>query len=69
MKTERQSKETPQSLVYRFTKAVQKSGLLVEARKRRFKERKKSDNLQKRAALLKAEKRKEYEKLKKLGKA
>jgi len=64
MKTERQSKETPQSLVYRFTKAVQKSGLLVEARKRRFKERKKSDNLQKRAALLKAEKRKEYEKLK-----
>ncbi len=69
MKIERQSKETPQSLVYRFTKAVQKSGLLVEARKRRFKERKKSDNLQKRAALLKAEKRKEYEKLKKLGKA
>jgi len=58
MKTERQSKETPQSLVYRFTKAVQKSGLLVEARKRRFKERKKSDNLQKRAALLKAEKKK-----------
>ena len=49
MKIERQSKETPQSLVYRFTKAVQKSGLLVEARKRRFEERKKSDNLQKRA--------------------
>ena len=69
MKIERQSKETPQSLVYRFTKAVQKSGLLVEARKRRFKERKKSDNLQKRAALLREEKRREYEKLKKLGKA
>ncbi len=69
MKIERQSKETPQSLVYRFTKAVQKSGLLVEARKRRFEERKKSDNLQKRAALLREEKRREYEKLKKLGKA
>jgi len=36
MKIQKQVKETSQSLVYRFTKAVQKSGVLVEARKRAF---------------------------------
>ncbi|MDD5696761.1 MAG: 30S ribosomal protein S21 [Candidatus Pacebacteria bacterium] len=69
MKIQKQQKETSQSLVYRFTKAVQKSGVLTEARKRRFRDRIKSENLQKRAALIKAEKRKKFEKLKKLGKA
>ncbi len=69
MKVQKQQKETSQSLVYRFTKAVQKSGILTEARKRRFRDRTKSGNLQKKAALIKVEKRKSYEKLKKLGKA
>jgi ribosomal protein S21 len=69
MKIQKQQKETSQSLVYRFTKAVQKSGILTEARKRRFRDRIKSENLQKRAALIKAEKKKKFEKLKKLGKA
>ncbi|GMX58548.1 MAG: hypothetical protein MCSN_2020 [Candidatus Microsyncoccus archaeolyticus] len=68
MKIQKQQKETSQSLVYRFTKAVQKSGVLTEARKRRFQERDKSDNLKKRAALVKIGKTKKFEKLKKLGK-
>jgi len=69
MKIQKQQKETSQSLVYRFTKAVQKSGILTEARKRRFRDRIKSENLQKRAALIKADKKKKFEKLKKLGKS
>ena len=67
MKIQKQLRETSQSLVYRFTKAVQKSGVLVEARKRRFVDRAKSENMQKRAALSKVEKIKEYEKAKKMG--
>lgn len=68
MKIQKQLRETSQSLVYRFTKAVQKSGVLVEARKRRFTKRIKSENMQKRAALVKVEKKKEFDKAKKLGK-
>ena len=67
MKIQKQLRETSQSLVYRFTKAVQKSGVLDDARKRRFVDRVKSDNMQKRAALAKVEKKKEYEKAKKMG--
>lgn len=67
MKIQKQLRETSQSLVYRFTKAVQKSGVLIEARKRRFNNRVKSENLEQRAALVRVEKKKEYEKAKKMG--
>jgi hypothetical protein len=69
MKIQKQLRETSQSLVYRFTKAVQKSGVLVEARKRRFVNRTKSENMLKRAALVRVEKKKEFDKAKKLGKS
>jgi ribosomal protein S21 len=68
MKIQKQQRETSQSLVYRFTKAVQKSGVLIEARKRKFAKREKSENLKQRAALVREEKKKEFQKLKKLGK-
>ncbi|MCK9445861.1 30S ribosomal protein S21 [bacterium] len=68
MKIQKQLRETSQSLVYRFTKAVQKSGVLIEARKRRFTKRTKSENMQRKAALVKVDKKKEFEKAKKLGK-
>ncbi|MFA5086913.1 MAG: hypothetical protein WC470_01260 [Candidatus Paceibacterota bacterium] len=68
MKIQKQQRETSQSLVYRFTKAVQKSGVLIEARKRKFAKREKSENLQQRAALVREAKKKEFLKLKKLGK-
>jgi ribosomal protein S21 len=68
MKIQKQIRETSQSLVYRFTKAVQRSGILLEARKRRFAPKPKSKNMEKRGTLIKIEKRKEFEKAKKLGK-
>ncbi len=60
-------RETSQSLVRRFQKRIQQSGLLTRARKIRFRERKKSEQLKKRAALRREELKKEYERLKKLG--
>ncbi|MDD4358487.1 MAG: hypothetical protein PHY30_01570 [Candidatus Pacebacteria bacterium] len=61
-------KETSQSLVYRFTQAIKKSGILVEARKRQFNERTPSKNILKRKAVIREEKKKEYLRNKKLGK-
>ena len=64
----KQERETSQSLVRRFGRRVQQSGLLVRARKLRFRKKKKSQGAQKRAALRREEVSKEYQKLKKLGK-
>jgi len=68
VKIQKKGKENPHSLVYRFTKAVQGSGVLVRARKARFKHRNISEGTKKRAALRREELKKEYEKLQKLGK-
>ncbi len=64
----KKERETSQNLVRRFTKSVQQSGILVRARKTRFRVRKKSDDMQKKAALRRIKMKKEYEVLKKLGK-
>lgn len=69
MEIKRQGKESSQSLVYRFTRAVKKSGVLVESRKRRFRTKDKSENMKNKAAVLREEKKKEYQKLRKLGKS
>ncbi len=61
-------RENSQSLIRRFTKKVQQSGILRVARSNRFHKRKKSKEMQKRAALRKGQLMAEYEKLKKLGK-
>jgi len=68
IKIERKGRESPQSLIYRFTKAVQESGILVRARSTKFKDRNISEEKKKRAALRREELKKYYEKLKKLGK-
>ncbi|BFT95209.1 MAG: hypothetical protein MNSN_07360 [Minisyncoccus archaeiphilus] len=68
MKISKLPKETSQSLVYRFTRAVKSSGVLIEARKRKFRDRLKSRNLAKRAAVIRVQKKAEYAKMKKLGK-
>jgi len=68
LEVKKQQKETSQSLIRRFTKSIQGSGILRRARKIRFREREKSQNMKKRAALRKEEIKKEYERLKKLGK-
>jgi ribosomal protein S21 len=64
----KKERETSQNLVRRFTRSVQQSGILVRARKTRFRVRKKSDDMQKKAALRRIKMKKEYEVLKKLGK-
>ena len=68
IKVQRQKQESSQSLIYRFNQAVQKSGVLVEVRKRKFATRTKSENLQKRAAVIREAKKKEYQLLKRQGK-
>ena len=67
LQIKRKEKETPQSLIRRFTKAVQQSGVLVRARKSRFRNRPQSKKAQKRAALRKEKLRKQYQRLQKLG--
>lgn len=63
----KKEREPSQSLVRRFTKRVKQSGILVRARKIRFREREKSRQMKKRAALRREELKKEYEKKRKLG--
>jgi ribosomal protein S21 len=68
LEIKKQTRESAQSLLYRFNKSVQQSGILMRARKIRFREREKSRDMRKRAALRREELKKEYEKMKKLGK-
>ena len=68
LRANRQGRESSQGLVRRFSQKIRKSGILLEARKKRFKRREKSSQLKKRSALRKETKRREYEKLKKMGK-
>jgi ribosomal protein S21 len=67
LEIKKRERETSQSLIRRFTRSLQQSGILVRARKTRFRKREKSRQMKKRAALRREEKRKEYERLKKLG--
>ena len=68
LEVKKHERETAQSLVRRFGRRVQQSGILIRARKTRFRRRPKSKQAKKRAALRREELRKEYKKLKKLGK-
>ncbi len=69
LEARKKDKETAQSLIRRFTQRVQKSGILVRARKNRFYSSKISEGAKKKAALRKEEIKKKYEKLKKMGKS
>jgi len=59
--------EQTASLIYRFTKKIQQSGVLREARKRRFSDRRVTRNKRHKSAMYKAAKTKEVLKEKKLG--
>jgi len=59
--------ESGTALVYRFTKKVQRSGVLREARKRRFHKRKENKNKRRKSALHREKRRVEIEKSKKMG--
>lgn len=59
--------ESAGSLVFRFTKKVQRAGVLLEAKKRRFTKRVPNKRARRDSALYRAKKTKEIERMKKLG--
>ena len=59
--------ESANALLYRFTKRVQQSGVLREAKKRRFHKRGTNRLKMKLSALHRAEKLREFKRAKKLG--
>lgn len=63
----KKERETASALFYRFTKKIQQSGVLREAKKRNFRDRLQSRSKRKKAALYREQKKKEVEKAKKLG--
>lgn len=67
LKVEKQGKESSQSVVRRFTLKLRKSGILYEARRRRFKVKPKSGQLKKRSALRREQKKIEYFQARKMG--
>jgi ribosomal protein S21 len=67
IEAKKQERETSQSLIRRFTKRVQRSGVLRQARSNRYHKRSKSPQMKKRAALRREQLRKDYQRLKKLG--
>lgn len=68
LEVRRKEKESIQNLIKRFTKAVQKSGILIRARERMYKDRNISEEKKKRKALRREEMKKYYQRLEKLGK-
>ena len=68
LEIKKQERETSQSLIRRFTKGVQRSGILRRARDLQFYKRKKSHKMKKEAALRREEMKIEFKKLEKLGK-
>jgi ribosomal protein S21 len=63
----KKEKETTGALLRRFSKNVQQSGILLEARKVRFHSKKPNRRARKASALRRLELKKEYDLLKKLG--
>lgn len=61
--------ESVNAFLYRFTKKMQQSGVLKEAKKRRFHSRSVNKHAQKESALYRLAKKQDLERLKKLGKA
>ena len=59
--------ESATALVYRFSKKVQRSGVLREARSKRFHSRKTNRNMRRKSALHREKKSAEIEKAKRTG--
>lgn len=64
----KKNKETAESLIRRFSRRIQQSAVLVQARRNRFRRDEKSKTEKRQEALYKVKIRKEIDKLKKLGK-
>lgn len=68
IEVKKKDRETSESLIRRFSRRVQQSGVLLRARRSRFRKEEKSKREKREEALYKIKIRKEIEKLKKLGK-
>lgn len=67
VEVEKKDKETSESLIRRFSKQLQQSGVLPQARKLRFRAKKKTKRQLREEAIYKQKVRKEVDKLKKMG--
>lgn len=67
VEVKKSERESSYGLIRRFSKKIQRSGVLLRVRAGRFRQRQKSKEMRKRAALRREKLKKEYEKLKKLG--
>ncbi len=63
----RKQGESSSALLYRFTKKIKRSGVLKEARKRRFRDRNTSRLKRRLSAIHRDSKKKEMERARKLG--
>jgi ribosomal protein S21 len=68
IEVKRKDKETSESLIRRFSRRVQQSGILVHARKSRFRAEEKSKREMREGAMYKAQVKKVVDRLKKMGK-
>jgi len=68
MKIKRKPKESSSMLMRRFSQKIRESGILIDAKKAQFQEKKKSRNIRKQDALRREKKRKEKQRLRKFGK-
>ena len=67
IEVKRREGESVNALIYRFTKRAQQSGVIREAKKRRFRVRPPSPMRVRLSAIHRSRRREEYERLKKLG--
>ncbi|MEX1014302.1 MAG: 30S ribosomal protein S21 [Candidatus Paceibacterota bacterium] len=67
IKVNKRENENFNSLFYRFKKKVRQSGILLEARKRRFHSRPENKNKRRKSAIHRVEKEKEIKNLKRYG--
>ena len=68
IEVKRKDRETSESLIRRFGRRVQQSGVLVQARKTRFRADSKSKTEMRQGAMYKAKVKKIADRLKKMGK-
>ncbi len=64
----KKDRESSLQVVRRFSKIIKRSGALRDAKKRKYFQRPKSEQLKKESALKKEELREKYRELKKMGK-
>ena len=67
MEVKRKTKESTSMMMRRFTQRVRESGILADAKKSRFQEKKRSKNIRRKDAVEREKRRKEKTRLKKMG--